>query len=173
MQRTRWTLPALACAALVLAGCEGSAVTAPEDPRLALCSTSGECGPSDGKDPLTVTTTKAATYEYGSQARTSAGSYHEQVELWTTSNALANVASTTVEGRFYATVLGCGSDTWSFRIRDHKTAPGSPVYLTVSAIFRHAWNESHAYKVLGFHTFVPVTGAEGGGTFTSSVERCM
>ncbi|HEX2187533.1 MAG TPA: hypothetical protein VHG51_01485 [Longimicrobiaceae bacterium] len=162
------------CAVLALAGCEGPAVTAPEDARPGLCSTSGECGPTDGRDPpADTTTTTVARYTYGSNARVSYGSYHEQAELWTTSNALAGVASTTVEGRFYATELGCGTDTWAFRIRDHKTAPGSPAYLTVSATFRHPWNESHAYRVLGFHSFTPAPGAQGGGSFTSSVERCV
>ena len=162
---------------LALAACDTpTTIPAPGDEgaaRFTICSTSGECGPVKEPPPDTTTTPPgAASYEYASIARLYVGQLNQQneIELRTYSRAKAWVATTSLEARFY---MGprCNSSLTQIKM-EQKSANGTPV--TVESIHRlYRWpNEPYEAKVSGYHTFVPVPGATGGGSHYSTDEIC-
>jgi hypothetical protein len=172
----RPTTPVLAVVLLALASCDAApTIPAPSggEARFTICSPDGDCGPTREPPPDTTGTKPGpASYDYNSTAFVYPGALNQQnrIELHTYSTAKLFVATTRLEARFY---IGprCSSSLTQFKY-EQKSASGSPVTVESTATTLRWPNEPYEYKVTGLHTFVPVTGGSGGGTFYSTAEVC-
>ncbi|HEX2187532.1 MAG TPA: hypothetical protein VHG51_01480 [Longimicrobiaceae bacterium] len=177
MQRAGRSLLAVACAVLALAGCEGPAVTAPEDARLGLCSTSGECGPTDTRDPPVADWTGP---DYAYSSRVFYEGYYKwdggvQILPWTrfrgSSRSVAytsKIASATVDA-VALSWLGCDPNYESEYGRASKTVYGPG---TAEVHFKMETRARLRMVVRGTHTFTAAPGFTGGGTFPSEHSDC-
>jgi hypothetical protein len=97
----------------------------------------------------------------------------KQLRLISFSQSIANVASFTVDAAFKnvgaGSGYGCNNTAQAF---DYASAygTGSGGYLEVSRVAQ--WNGTIKWQVDGTHTFNPVSGATGGGTFYTTANFC-
>jgi hypothetical protein len=139
------------------------------------------CTPTD-PGPGTGTggtgTGATATFNQGSSAPydgwvNTGGVLLKQVRLISFSQSIANVASFSVDAVFKnvgaASGYGCNNTAEAF---DYASAygTGSGGYLEVSRVAQ--WNGTIKFQVDGTHTFNPVSGASGGGTFYTTANFC-
>ena len=119
-----------------------------------------------------------ATYGYGSSTPydgqvNSGGVLLKQVRLISYSQSIANVASFTVDAAFKnvgaASGSGCNNiaEVWEYA---SAYGTGSGGYLELSRVAQ--WQGSIKWQVDGTHTFNPISGASGGGTFYSTSSFC-
>jgi len=115
--------------------------------------------------------------DYGSLAPydgqvNSGGMLLKQVRLISYSQAIANVASFSVYAAFKlgsaTSSAGCNNPAWMFDY-DSAYASGNG-YLEVSRVAQ--WRGEYKWQVDGTHTYSPVSGATGGGTFYSTASFC-
>jgi hypothetical protein len=170
---------ALACGAL--AGCDGGGPTAPAGPKAPhnVCEVNRirtTCGPVPHVPGDTVTpptTPPAASFKYYQiHAFYYNGSGIKTAEVGAESDSYANVAYTLADA--YITGANCATNvdiqTW------HRIASGygSPYYAAAGFQFVYPGNSTYIkWKINSTHTFSPVAGATGGGTFTLSWAGCF
>jgi hypothetical protein len=135
--------------------------------------------PIEDLDPDPPTTTPVlAQFSYGSSAVNegwvnTGGILLKQGRLKSWSQSNLNVASFSVFASFRnvgaESGAGCGNVAQQF---DSATASGtgSPGYVEVSRVVQ--WLGTIKWEAAGTHTFTPVSGATGGGTFYSSQSFC-
>jgi hypothetical protein len=120
----------------------------------------------------------AAVFNYGSDAVgpywvNMGGTLLKEVSLTTFSEAVSNVAFTTLDASFRnvgaQSGAGCGNATQQFD-GSHSSGSGSPLLLQSSRVANYLGTIK--WEVWGTHGFTPVSGASGGGTFYSSDSVC-
>lgn len=183
MKGTRFVLTAAVAAAL--AACDGSvagpAAEAPDAPRLiTFCNDSQDtCGPTP-REPIDTTTQTGgppiASFRFDSRILALltrpafSNTLVKHVEVLAESEALGYVSYTSVHGDF-SYFAGCHATQTPLPSRS-KSANGSPVKLVVGFAEEYPQDAFIKWRVIGTHTFTPVAGATGGGTFQSSDEYC-
>jgi hypothetical protein len=104
---------------------------------------------------------------------TNGGIVLKQLRLISFSQAIANVASSTVDAAFKnvgaAGGAGCNNTPYAFDTA-HGSVSGSPAYVEVSRVAQ--WQGTIKWQVDGTHTFTPVSGATGGGTLYTTASFC-
>ena len=170
----------LAALCVALAACDSPTLERADgvSPLFAFCSSSGECGPDveppppPPPPPPPVPTT--AVYDYG----TGVGSWGddgnvEWLYLRSWSNGGAGVFTTSLESNYYWG-HGCAPSTWNYYTTDSRTVINNGTYANVwfSRRFSHSVTREAAYRVNATHTFVPITGVSGGGTFKTWTIHC-
>ena len=168
------TLAAL-CAAL--AACDSPTLQRADgaSPLFDICDTSGDCGPDrDPPPPPPPAPPGYATYNYG----TALGNWGddnnvEWLFLRSWSNGGAGVATTSLSSAYYWGET-CSPSTWNYYTTDAKTVNNNGTYVNVwfSRRFSHSWSREVTYKVNATHTFVPMAGVSGGGTFKTWTKHC-
>ena len=97
----------------------------------------------------------------------------KQLRLISFSQSIVNVASSSVYAEFKNVGAAggsfCNNVPQSFD-NAYASASGSPAYIEVSRVAQ--WLGTVKWQVDGVHTFTPVSGASGGGTFYSSASFC-
>lgn len=171
--RNRLGWASLACVCLALAACEGPTIPGPASPRLALCGTSGECGPGDGRDPPTDSLYSIYNWKSGGTLHQSGGwNYYE---LYSESRGIEHVASSKVRAEFLAQTR-CfypTPGTPTVMATRERTLPGYPVIAKVVYPVQERQGADRRFIVNGTHTFTAEPGYSGGGTYTSSwMTRC-
>jgi hypothetical protein len=137
-----------------------------------------ECQPID-PGPVGPTPTGAvAQFSYGSSASgpiwvNRGGILLKEVTLTSWSQAIANVASTSLSASFRnvgaESGYGCGNASQQFD-SSYSSGSGSPLLLQASRVANYLGTIK--WEVTGTHSFTPVSGATGGGTFYSSNFVC-
>lgn len=164
MPSHRLTLAA-ACAALLLAACDGASPAGPQDEPRAV----GGCQwAQEGCDlPEPTNTTSVA---YSTTGSTTSSSYPypipKSVSVTAQSVAYAGVATSTVSTDLkFASYC---STNWLFVQNKQATAYGSPATAQVTFQNGPAQQIQARYKAWSTHTFTPAAGYVGGGTYYSS-----
>jgi hypothetical protein len=97
----------------------------------------------------------------------------KQLRLIAFSQSITNVASFSVDAQFKnvgaASGAGCNNTPYAFDTA-HANGTGSPGYVEVSRVAQ--WLGTVKWQVDGAHSFTPVSGATGGGTFYSTANFC-
>lgn len=136
------------------------------------------CQPDPGPVDPNPTTPVLAQFSYGSSASgpvwvNRGGILLKEVTLTSWSQAIVNVASTSLSASFRnvgaESGYGCGNASQQF---DSSTSSGSgsPLLLQASRVANYLGTIK--WEVTGTHSFSPVSGATGGGTFYSSDFVC-
>lgn len=137
-----------------------------------------EC-PQIDPGPVGPTPTGAvAQFSYGSSASgpiwvNRGGILLKEVTLTSWSQAIVNVASTSLSASFRnvgaESGYGCGNASQQFD-SSYSSGSGSPLLLQASRVANYLGTIK--WEVTGTHSFSPVSGATGGGTFYSSNFVC-
>jgi hypothetical protein len=118
------------------------------------------CGPA-GYSPSQP---KASFSKLSEVTVTNFGSFSRTVSWGSKSEAIANVEFTTVRSELWR-AIGCSSYVHLYT--REASGAGSPLTLWASGNFQDGTYPKVAYSVNGYHSFTPVPGATGGGSFTS------
>lgn len=156
MTHHRLTLAA-ACAALLLAACDGASPAGPQgEPRaIGGCQWAQEgCDPPDP--------TNVASIAYSTTGTKSTPNYYKAVSVTGRSEAFAGVSNTTV-----STDLKWGencTNNWMFITNKQASAAGSPAVAQVVIDSKTSQWIPARWKAWSTHTFTPAPGYVGGGT---------
>lgn len=136
------------------------------------CTSQGECTwPTEPPPPPPPTT---ASYEWGTGiGRSGSEGSVEYTHLRSWSNSKAGVQTASLESRYYWGE-SCSPTSWNYYTTDAKTitANGYAVDLVFSRYFSHTATRQVTYRVDATHTFVPLPGVSGGGTYKSWTRYC-
>lgn len=135
------------------------------------------CGSDPCYDQYGNALCPAAQFNYGSSAPfdgevDNGGIILKQLRLISFSKSIANVSSLSVAASFKnvgAANGGCNNIPGEFDSAS-ASATGSPAFIEVSRVAQ--WLGTIKWQVDGVHSFAPVTGASGGGTFYSTASYC-